>query len=153
MLIKSEFRKSLKRRIKLGCVLFIITLIYVLYTFLYSSPIQINPLLVLACMTLLFLIYASPDILKISKFTVTQNRLEKTLVITNQTQVIPFEMIHYIKKGKIRLYNRGGTHISDGFYFSTIILQNKTSFIISPDHFENYKELITAIRDRAGFED
>ena len=153
MQIKSEFRKALGRRIGFGCVLFVITLLFVSYTFLSSSQVSINPLLVMACMILLFLIYVSPDVFKISKLTITENGIEKMNVVTGHKQFIPFETIHYIKKGKIKMRNRGGADISDGFHFSTIVLENKKSFIISPDHFENYKDVMIAIKSRAGFED
>lgn len=153
MQINSEFRKALGRRIGFGCFLFIITFIFVSYTFLNSPQVSIDPLLVLACMTLLFLMYVSPDVFKISKLTIIENGIEKTNVVTGQKQLIPFEKIQFIKNEKIKMRNRGGADISDGFHFSTIILENKQSFIVSPDHFENYKDLIIAIRSRAGFED
>lgn len=153
MQIKSEFRKALGTRIGFGFVLFIITLIFVSYTFLSSSTLSMNPLLVMACMVLLFLIYVSPDLFRICKLTITENGIEKTMIITGQKQFIPFEAVNYIKKEKVKLRNRGGADISDGFHYSTLILQNKESIIISPDHFENYSDIMAAIKSRAGFED
>lgn len=148
MQISSEFRKALGRRIVFGSFLFIIALIYVSFTFLNSSPIAINPLSVIAFMLLAFLIYVSPDLFKICKLTITETGIEKTMIITGQKEFIPFETINYIKKGKIKLRNKGGADISDGFHFSTIILDNKKSIIVSPDHFENYKDIITAIESK-----
>ncbi|MGE6355140.1 hypothetical protein ACQKCJ_14830 [Flavobacterium sp. NPDC079362] len=153
MQINSEFRKALGRRIIFGCLLFIITLIYILYAFLGNKESPINPLTVIVFMVFAFLIYASPDLFKICKLTITETGIEKTMAITGQKKFIPFETIYMIKKGKIKLQNRGGAAISDGFYFSTLILDNKENIIISPDHYENYKEIIMTIKNRAGFED
>lgn len=148
MQINSAFRKALARRIVFGSFLFVITLIYVLYTFLGSAAPSINPLTVIAFMILAFLIYVSPDLFKICTLTINENGIEKTIVITGQKQFIPFETINFIKKGKIKLQNRGGANISDGFHFSTIILDNKKSLIISPDHYENYKDIMFAIESK-----
>jgi hypothetical protein len=153
MQVNSEFRKALGRRIAFGSFLFVITLIYISATFLGNSTPSINPLTVIAFMVLAFLIYVSPDLFKICKLTIDETGIEKTTVITGQKQFIPFETINFIKREKIKLRNKGGANISDGFHFSTIVLQNKQNIIISPDHFENYKDLMIAIKSRAGFED
>lgn len=153
MQVNSEFRKALRRRIAFGSFLFVITLIYISATFLGNSTPSINPLTVIAFMVLAFLIYVSPDLFKICKLTIDETGIEKTTVITGQKQFIPFETINFIKREKIKLRNKGGANISDGFHFSTIVLQNKQNIIISPDHFENYKDLMIAIKSRAGFED
>lgn len=147
MQIKSEFRKALGTRIIFGSILFLITLIYVSSTFLNSASISINPFLVMCLMVLLFLIYVSPDIFRIFKLTITENGIEKTVIITGQKQFIPFDTINYIKRGKINFRNKGG-NVSDGFHFSTVMLENKKSLIISPDHFENYKDIMIAIQSK-----
>lgn len=153
MQINSEFRKALGRRILFGSFLFVITLIYIVYAFWGNKTSAINPLTVMVVMVFAFLIYVAPDLFKICKLTITETGIEKTMVITGKKKFIPFETINIIKKEKIKLQNRGGAAISDGFYFSTLILDNKEKIIISPDHYENYKDLMSAIKIKAGFED
>ncbi|GAA6765181.1 hypothetical protein AAFH68_11160 [Flavobacterium sp. CGRL1] len=144
MYIASEFRKILGIRIIMGLFLFVITLSYVVYNGFSTS--EINPLTVMAYMVLFFLVYCFPDLFKIFKLTITEEGIEKTMVITGAKQFIPFDNIQYIKKGKVKLRNKTGD-ISDGYYFTTLMLENKKSLVISPDHFENYKILITNIED------
>ena len=80
MPIKSKFRKSLVVRIGVGFFLFIVALFYVLSNVFSTSDISINPLLVMASMLLLFIIYASLDLFEIFKLTITKNGIERILV-------------------------------------------------------------------------
>ncbi len=144
MYITSEFRKIVGIRIIAGFILFVITLSYVLYN--GFSTLEINPLVVMAYMFLFFLLYCFPDLFKIYKLTITEKGIEKTLVITGTKQFISFDSIQYIKKGKVKLRSKTGD-ISDGYHFTTLILENKKSLVISPDHFENYSILMNNIQD------
>lgn len=107
---------------------------------------DLNPLFVMACMLLLFLIYCSLDLVEIFKLTITEVGIEKITIITGRKEFIPFEDIVTIKRGKIKIRNRRGD-ISDGFHFSTLVLKNNKSIIISPDHFSNYNILMGNIRE------
>jgi len=145
MNIQSEFRKALPIRILIGFLFFLIALFYVLYIFFMG--LDLNPLFVMACMLLLFLIYCSLDLVEIFKLTITEVGIEKITIITGRKEFIPFEDIITIKRGKIKIRNRRGD-ISDGFHFSTLVLKNNKSIIISPDHFSNYNILMGIIREK-----
>lgn len=144
MQINSKFRKVLGIRIGIGFFFFLVTLGFLVLKSSTNLQSSVNPLTVMACMLLLFLIYVAPDLFKIYKLIITEKGIEKTLIVTGQKQFIPFETINFVKKGKIKLRNRGGD-ISDGFHFSTLVFDNNKSLIISPDHFENYKDIMFAI--------
>lgn len=145
MNIQSEFRKALPIRILIGFLSFTVALFYVLYNFF--TGLNLNPLFVMVCILLLFLIYCSLDLFEIFKLTITDEGLEKITIITGKKEFIPFEDIINIKRGKIKIRNRRGD-LSNGFHFSTLVLRNNKSIIISPDHFSNYNILMEYIREK-----
>lgn len=145
MNIQSEFRKVLYIRILIGFIFFTIALLYVLYNVL--TVLNVNPLFVMAFMLLLFLSYCFPDLFKIFKLKITEDGIEKTVIITGRKEFIPFKDIINIKRGKIKLHNKRGD-ISEGFHYSTLVLKSKKSVIISPDHFSNYNILMDYIQEK-----
>lgn len=122
MFLESEFRKSLCRRIVFGFILFIMIALYLLYNGFSTD--KVNPLVIISWMLLVFLVYCFPDLFKIFKITITEKGIEKTMIITGTKEFIPFESITNIKRQKIKLRNIRGD-ISDGYHFSTLILDNK----------------------------
>lgn len=58
--------------------------------------------------------------------------------------IIPFSDIDSIERKRIVQQSKG-IQISDGYYESKIILNNGKFYVISPDRFANYKEMISII--------
>ncbi|KAF2335250.1 hypothetical protein [Flavobacterium nitrogenifigens] len=145
MNIQSEFRNALFIRILIGILLFMAALFYAVYNLLITfNP---NPLLIVACLVVLFVIYCIPDIFEIFVLTIKDGGIEIKKIITGNIKFIPYEDITNIKRGKVRFRTKTGA-ISNGYYYSTLIFKNSKSIIISPDHFKNYQTLMSCIYEK-----
>jgi len=143
--IQSEFRNALFVRILMGVVLFVISLFYVVYNLLIIF--NLNPLLIVTCLVLLFTIYCIPDLFEIFTLTIKDDGIEIRMLITGRKKFIAFDSIKNIKRGKVRFRTKAGA-ISNGYYYSTLIFKDNTSIIISPDHFKNYRTLMSYIYEK-----
>ncbi len=63
----------------------------------------------------------------------------------NTTKVLLYDAISNIERIKVQQMVKSGP-VSDGYHFSALNLRDGKQEIISPDHFENYNEIIQAIR-------
>lgn len=144
MHLESQFRKLFWVRIAIGFIAFVI-IIYLIILFVFKDiKILSNPLFVVIFVLALFLIFASFEILKIFKLKVTDKGIEKILLVSGQRQFIPFEFIIGIKKERVRMRTKSGA-LTDGYIISILQLKNNKKLIVSPDNFENYRDLMIAI--------
>ena len=92
-----------------------------------------------------FLIYVSFDLFKLHSIVISENGIEKTSIITKRTEHIPFKLISSIQQQRVKYRNTKGVKISEGHSISILKFENGKSLIISPDTFENYQEIMSAI--------
>ncbi|SHI88963.1 hypothetical protein [Flavobacterium terrae] len=85
------------------------------------------------------------DFLKLTKIILRKNDLEIQAFLGIRNRIIKYNEIVNIERHKIIQQGKAG-QISDGFHLSEIILSDESSFILSPDKFENYNELIIFLR-------
>lgn len=104
--------------------------------------------LTLAFVALSFIIYLSIDLFKDFTLKIMENGIEKTSLIFRTKQFIAFDSISSVDRQKTRLRSTRGINISDGYHYSILQLKNGKTLIISPDNFENYTEIIDAIKSR-----
>ena len=97
---------------------------------------------------LLVLLYISTDLFKIYSLTITKSGIEKVQVITNQKQLILFIDIISIERKKYRIKS-SGRYITDGYHVSVIKLKNGEILTISPDNFQNYQDIMSAIKNNS----
>jgi hypothetical protein len=104
--------------------------------------------LVLGFVVLLFFIYVSIDLLKVFSLKIMENGIEKKYLIFRTKQYIPFDSILSIDKQKAILRSTRGINISNGYHISVVKFKTGKNLIISPDSFENYENLILAIKTK-----
>jgi hypothetical protein len=148
MLIKSKFRKLFWVRMGFLFLVFILLFCFCLKGMLYNSGDVATLFSILIFIMLLFLLYISTDLFKIYSLTITKIGIEKVQVITNQKQLILFIDIISIEKKKYRIKS-SGRYITDGYHVSVIKLKNGEILTISPDNFENYQEIMSAIKNNS----
>lgn len=98
-------------------------------------------IIVIICFTMA----GSFDFLKLTKIILRKNDLEIQAFLGIRNRIIKYNEIVNIERHKIIQQGKAG-QISDGFHLSEIILSDESSFILSPDKFENYNELIIFLR-------
>ncbi|AWK05027.1 hypothetical protein HYN56_12630 [Flavobacterium crocinum] len=83
----------------------------------------------------------------INEITITEKGIKRTTLASSKVDFIPFSSITKVQTKRIQgSYTKAG-QITTGYFESTVYLENGEELLISPDHFENYPELIVAIRD------
>lgn len=75
-----------------------------------------------------------------------ENGIEKTSLIFRTKQYIPYNSILRVDRQKARQRDTRGINLTDGYHFSILKFENGSSLIISPDNFENYTEIMEAIK-------
>ncbi|MBZ4034491.1 hypothetical protein K6T82_06920 [Flavobacterium sp. 17A] len=84
----------------------------------------------------------------VNEIIVSEKGIKRTTLASSKVEFIAYSSILRVEIARIQgSYSRGG-QISTGYFESTIYLENGEEILISPDHFENYPELIVAIRDK-----
>jgi hypothetical protein len=147
MVIESKFRKLFWIRIGIGVSLFLFILSFCIYALLNPDK-TTKQGFSLAFVILFFLIFLSTSIFQIFSLKILENEIEKTSLIFRTKQHISFKSISSINIQKTRFRNTRGVDISEGFHYSILKLENGKSLIISPDNFENYTEVVEAIKSR-----
>lgn len=107
------------------------------------NQITVNLIIGLFIVLSLLTIYRMVAVMKV---VVLQNKLEISRFFGNGTEIF-FTDILKIDSAKVVLRSKAG-NITDGFHVSILILKNGKRFIISPDEFENYSEIMAAIISR-----
>ena len=104
-----------------------------------------KPIFMVSAFLLVFLTYLSLDIFKIFELAITETGIEKINLINRKKEYFPFNMISSIQLEKVS-YRNSKSQISDGHHLSILIFKNGIDMVISPDHFENYSEIISEIK-------
>ena len=146
MQIESKFRKLFWVRIAIGFLVLVATSYLCLISISKYSQLIRNPVFIGTFIFISFLIYASLDLFKIFKLIVTDQGIEKILLISGKKQFIPFTSIIGIKKEKIRMRTKSGA-LTDGYTVSIVKLENNKTLVISPDNFDNYNDIMLAIKN------
>lgn len=94
---------------------------------------------------LLFVLLGTIDFIKITKIIVQKDTIEIQYFLGLRRKKIKYHEIVRINQHKSVLQGRTG-QISDGFHLSEIVLADKSSFMLSPDKFGNYNQLLFLIR-------
>lgn len=72
---------------------------------------------------------------------VSNSNIEIQYFLGLRKRIVKYHEIVRINRHKTVLQGKAG-QISDGFYLSEIVLADKHSFILSPDKFGNYNQLL-----------
>lgn len=99
----------------------------------------------------LIILTASSIILKnnirqIYKIKVVENGILKIPVFQNKEELILFTDIKEVRLEKVDGMSSDAGEITLGYYESIIILNTNKKILISPDNFENYKEIMKTIK-------
>lgn len=148
-MIESKFRKLFLIRIAIGAFLFLLILSYCVNG-IRNPTATIKQSLILAFVLLLFLVYVSTDLLKVSSLKILEKGIEKTSLIFRSKQYIPYSSILSVDRQKTRQRDTRGINLTDGYHFSILKFANDGSLLISPDSFENYSEIMEAINGNVG---
>lgn len=140
--MKSKFRKLFWVRVGMGFLVFLLVFYYCLDSLLRNT---VHIMILPAFIVLIFLIYMSSGLFKIYALTVLENGIELQMLLSRQKHFTPFDAIHCLEYEKVRYRNRQG-HVSDGHKMCYLKFKNGERFLISPDTFENYEELLSAIK-------
>ena len=143
-MLKSKFRKLFWIRFGIGISLSIILLFICIMTLTIPNGIK-KPIFMVSAFLLVFLTYLSLDIFKIFELAITETGIEKINLINRKKEYFPFNMISSIQLEKVS-YRNSKSQISDGHHLSILIFKNGIDMVISPDHFENYSEIISEIK-------
>jgi hypothetical protein len=145
MKIKSRFRKLFWIRIGIGLFMFL-TILSFFINGLRDPDETTEQSLVLAFVVLCFLVYVSIDVLKVFSLNIEENGIEKTSLLFRTKHSFTFDSVLSIERQKTIQRNTRGVNISDGYHISVLKFKTGKSLIISPDSFENYEELMFAIK-------
>lgn len=99
----------------------------------------------IAILIIVFLILEIISILMLQTISVTDKGIEFKYLFFNKSKRLEYNNILNIERVKIQQWVRSGP-ISDGYHQSVLNLDNGKQEIISPDRFENYSDIINAIR-------
>lgn len=143
--IESKFRTLFWVRIGIGFLVFIAVLYVCLNSISQYSELRKNPVFIVSSVFLLLFVCAGLDLFKIFKLIVTDEGIEKVVLISGRKEHIPFTSIIDIEKRKITMQGKSGP-LTDGYSISILQLINDKTLVISPDVFQNSSDIILAIR-------
>ena len=91
---------------------------------------------------LLFQIYS---IFTLTTFEVDNKKIVIKYLFFNSKKVLLYDAILNIERLKVQQMVKSGP-VSDGYHLTALTLSDGKQEIISPDHFENYDEIVQTIR-------
>ena len=95
----------------------------------------------------IFTLFQIINLRSVFKIIVSEKGIIKTSFISNEKEFIPFSSIANIQLTRVNGYSTSDAgQITTGYFESLITLKNNKKLIISPDYFENYQEIIKAIK-------
>ncbi|MTH14138.1 hypothetical protein [Flavobacterium sp. LC2016-01] len=80
------------------------------------------------------------------EITVTKKGIKRKTLTSSKEEFIPYSSVLKVQTERIQGSYSDAGQITTGYFESTVFLENGTELLISPDHFENYHEIIVAIR-------
>jgi len=139
-LITSKFRKLYIVKLFFG---YLTTVFGIIICIKFNN--RINELIFLFLIIIICsFISGSYSFLKLTKVILRKNDIEMQSFLGIRKKYINYTQILKIDRIKIIRYGKAGS-ISDGFYLSKITLSDGSSFILSPDKFENYNQIMNFI--------
>lgn len=144
MELTSEFRTLFILR-KISGVIFL----FVICCFLLNMGLERNKwVIILISFIVIIVSYITlkNDIRKIYKIKVVKNGILKIAVFENKEKLILFKDIKEVRLEKVEGMSSDAGEITLGYYESILILNTNEKILISPDHFENYKEIMKIIK-------
>lgn len=139
----SEFRVLFWARKIFGFLL-----VLLLSSIFLIDPTDVN-ITIFVLLVILTLVYHFFKIRKLYKIVISEKGIIKVSFLNKKKEFIDFSEVE--KVGLIKFDGRRdpirGVNISSGYYESEILLKNKESILISPDYFENYKELVKSLSE------
>ncbi|TPG41702.1 hypothetical protein EAH81_09485 [Flavobacterium pectinovorum] len=84
----------------------------------------------------------------VTEIIVLEKGLQKISLASQKTEFIPFSFMVNIRTERIQGSYSDAGQITTGYFESTILLENGEELLISPDQYDNYKEIVVAIRDK-----
>ena len=142
----SKFRNLFLIRIGIGVVLFVSILLYCINGMINSDTTPKEALIV-AFVALLFLVYVSIDLLNVFSLKIMEKGIEINLLLLNKKHFILYSTILSVDRQKTRTRDTRGINLTDGFHFSVLKYDTNKRLIISSDYFENYTEIVRAIKN------
>jgi hypothetical protein len=100
----------------------------------------------LAILIIVFLILEIILVLTLRTICVTDKGIEFKYLFFSKSKIVQYNTILDIERVKAQQRRSGSLPISDGYHFSVLNLIDGKQEIISPDKYENYSEIINAIR-------
>jgi len=83
----------------------------------------------------------------IYEITVTKKGIKRKTLTSKKVEFIPYSSVSKVQTERIQGSYSDAGQITTGYFESTVFLEDRTELLISPDHFENYQEIIIAIRE------
>jgi hypothetical protein len=84
----------------------------------------------------------------VNEIIVLENGIQKTTLASHSIEFIPFSSMLNIRTERVPGSYSDAGQISTGYFESIIFLENGKELLISPDQYENYYEIVIAIRDK-----
>ena len=146
--MKSHISKLFIGRILTFSILSLIILFWGLYNiFTKETSKDIFTMLIIFIIgSLVTISYCIAELFTYKTITISGNSIEIAWVIIARKKTIPLENISKIIRIKDEGLSSDAGKISDGYYYSELILKTGRSLIISPDHYEKYNEIIFEIK-------
>lgn len=146
MILNSKFRALfLARKVFIFC-----GLLFSCYQVFSNKGIY---LIVFVALLLLFIFLLPFELINFYKIVISKNGITKVPFLFYKEEFINFSDIESVTLN----HNTGfikhllellvESNISEGYYESIINLKNKKQIIVSPDYFENYRELVVAMSE------
>ena len=144
MELTSEFRTLFILR-KISGVIFL----FVVCCFLLNMGLERNQWVIILISLIVIIvsyIILKNDIRKFYKIKVVKNGILKIAIFENKEKLILFRDIKEVRLEKVEGMSSDAGEITLGYYESILILNTNEKILISPDHFENYKEIMKIIK-------
>lgn len=84
----------------------------------------------------------------VNEITVSEKGITTTTLVSHKVEFIPYSSIVKVQTERVSGSDSDGGQITTGYFESTVFLENGKELLISPDYFDNYPQLIVAIRSK-----
>lgn len=140
MTVNSKFRTLFLARKVSG---FFTMLFFCSVIFSYSDE-SLLFLVLLLTSSLAITVFKLTNIYKIA---ISEKGITKIYFLSNKKEFIEFSEIENVSLNRVDGGSTDAGLISEGYYESIINLKNKKKTVVSPDYFENYRELVVAMSE------
>lgn len=84
----------------------------------------------------------------VNEIIVLEKGIQRTTLASHKAEFIPFSAMVNIQTERIQGSYSDAGQITTGYFESTIFLENGKELLISPDQYDNYQEIVVAIRQK-----